>query len=229
MDRWQEGRTNTVASQLPLLDVCWKGSFWWVTNTQCLINTHREEKENHKYLNGLKGVQLISPSSDEGIAVPGEQGCLRRAHCRDGKAATSHEHWPCFLPWIYTFSCYCSEKQGLLMRLWSTSLSGDASVNTISETASLQTPFPWLVWMANAPAIATYQKPMQAVGLSCVLTFPFISLNLLFRSHLPTCVQMQVFTNKNQLLTRLGLHLSFLWTFLATVLDRKEQDITWFS
>lgn len=130
MDRWQEGRTNTVASQLPLLDGCWKGNFWWVTNTQCLINTHREEKENHKYLNCLKGVQLLSPSRDEGIAVPGEQGVSQES---------SLQGWE---------GCHLSRALALLLALdlhfllllqWETGIT-DVSVKYISVGMFLLTP-----------------------------------------------------------------------------------------
>lgn len=143
-----------------------------------------------------------------------------------GRLLPPHEHCPCFFPWICTISLatvrnrdyWCISEvhlcQGMLL-----------TPPVSSITANI--PSPWLVSMANAPAVAMYQK--QLVGLSWMLTFPFISLSLLFRSHLATCVQTQVLTNTNQLLTRLGFHLSFLWTFLAIVLDSKEQNITWFS
>lgn len=87
--------------------------------------------------------------------------------------------------------------------------------------------FPWFYTVSAASFSCDMRHCSKKQGLhqhNVGNTFPFISLNLLLRSHLPTCVQTLVLPNTNGLLTELGLHpsLPFSTLLLITVLDSKE-------
>lgn len=137
-----EGRTNTVASQLPLLE----GEFLVGDQHPMSYKNTQRKKRKSQIPELLKGYP-VSSSSDKGgvrrltlLQYLASRGCLRRAHCRDGKAAISSWALARFLHLdLHHFSCYCSDKQGLLMHQWNATPSGNASVNTINETASLET------------------------------------------------------------------------------------------
>lgn len=94
----------------------------------------------------LKGYPVDFPSSDElgsapdTTAVPGKRVVLQDSTFQGWEGCHPlMSTGPSSSPYLPHFLCYCSEKQGLPMHQRSASLSGDASANAISGTASLQT------------------------------------------------------------------------------------------